>query len=483
MSTPGIFASVFFLYLALLFAIGILSRIRSKNTISDFYLGGRNLGPWISSFSFVAAYFSSVVIIGGGGFGYKYGMTTIWIGVINVLIGTALAWMVLGKRTRIFSVKLNALTLPELLKKCYKAPEMQLISAVITVIFLVIYNVSILKGMAHLLEGLLNISYLTGLLISSVVIIIYVFLGGYLAVVWTGFIQAWVMIGALLILTFATVSKVGGISLIFARLSEINERLITVPGLWNYSGLISYCLIVSFGVWGMPQLVNRFYSIKDTKVLRIGTVLATLGATMAVLPYFSGAASRIFFPHLDNPDLAIPLLVKTVLSPLGQAVFLTGVIAAGMSTFSAVLIICVSSLIKDILVDSFKLNLSEKQHLLYARLSSIVIGILSLIIAVKPPAMILVLTAFSWTIIAATNLWPYFLGLYIKNPVKLSGVLSMFTGIISSLIWLSLKNPLGIHGFIPGILIGFISYWLGYGIYKLNTRNKLLTSDENINKI
>ncbi|MDW7988059.1 MAG: hypothetical protein RMJ65_05100, partial [candidate division WOR-3 bacterium] len=299
-----IFFIVFFLYLLVLLITGIVSRLHIKNSIDDFYLGGRKLGPWISSFSFVAAYFSSVVIIGGGGFGYKYGLSTIWIGVINVLLGTALAWIVLGKKTRILTQKLNAITLPEFLRKRYNAPELQFISALVTVIFMIVYNVSILKGMGNILEGLLNISYLTGLLIASVIIIIYVALGGYVAVVWTGFIQAWIMLLALLLLTLATINKFGNLTNIISKLAEINEKLITTPGLWTWSGLISYSLIVSFGVWGMPQLVNRFYSIKDPKVLRIGTVLATLGASMAVLPYFNGAVSRILFPNLSNPDLA-----------------------------------------------------------------------------------------------------------------------------------------------------------------------------------
>ncbi|MCX7757210.1 MAG: hypothetical protein N2166_02715 [candidate division WOR-3 bacterium] len=462
-----IFFIVFFLYLLVLLITGIVSRLHIKNSIDDFYLGGRKLGPWISSFSFVAAYFSSVVIIGGGGFGYKYGLSTIWIGVINVLLGTALAWIVLGKKTRILTQKLNAITLPEFLRKRYNAPELQFISALVTVIFMIVYNVSILKGMGNILEGLLNISYLTGLLIASVIIIIYVALGGYVAVVWTGFIQAWIMLLALLLLTLATINKFGNLTNIISKLAEINEKLITTPGLWTWSGLISYSLIVSFGVWGMPQLVNRFYSIKDPKVLRIGTVLATLGASMAVLPYFNGAVSRILFPNLSNPDLAIPLLVKNILPPLGQAIFLTGVIAAGMSTFSAVLIICVSSLIKDIFEDNLKIKLTTQKHVLYARLASIFIGLLSLLIAIKPPAMILVITAFSWAVIASTNLWPYFWGLYIKNPIRLNGLISMLCGLLVSLVWLILKNPWGIHGFIPGIIASFIGYLISY-IFQLS---------------
>ncbi|MEO0091726.1 MAG: hypothetical protein ABIK61_03335 [candidate division WOR-3 bacterium] len=445
------------LYLLVLFLIGLLSR-KATATKEDFYLGGRKIGPWVSSFSFVAAYYSSVVIIGGGGFGYKYGMATLWVAGINVLVGTTLAWIVLGKRTRELTQKYNAVTMPEFLAKRYQSPVIQIISALIIAIFLIVYNVSILKAMANISQVLMNVEYLHGLLISGLIIVIYVSLGGYLAVVWTGFLQAWLMIIGLLLLTFFTLNKVGSVSDIFIRLGEINQNLIDTPGVWGWSGLVSYCMIVSFGVWGMPQLVSRFYSIRDVKVLRIGTVLATLSASIALLPYFNGAVSRILFPNLTNPDLAIPNLVKLVLSPFSQAIFLTGVMAAGMSTFSAVLLTAVSSLIKDFYEDGLQKKLDAKTHIRYARLVSVFIGILSLIVAIKPPAMILVLTAFSWSVIAGANLWPFFFSLYLNKLSKNAGLISMLGGAITALIWIIIKNPFGIHGFIPGIIASFLLY-------------------------
>jgi SSS family solute:Na+ symporter len=458
MSSSIVFGLVLFVYILILFIIGLVSKKRMGKGTEDFYLGGRTTGAWVSSFSFVAAYFSSVVIIGGGGFGYKFGMATIWIGAINVLVGATLAWIVLGKRTRELTHKLNAVTMPEFLGKRYKSPAMQIFSAIIIVIFMVVYNVSILKAMANVFQVLMSMTYFQGLLISGVIIIIYVTLGGYLAVVWTSFFQAWIMLFGLILLTVVTLVKVGGFSNAMVQLSTINQNLVHTPGIWGWSGLISYAMIVSFGVWGMPQLLTRFYSIRNVNVLRIGTVLATIGASMALLPYFNGAIARILFPSLNQADLAIPNLVKTVLPTLGQAVFLTGVIAAGMSTFAAVLIICISSLIKDLYEDGLKQKLDSKTHLRYARLASIAIGILSLIVAIKPPAMILVLTAFSWAVIASANLWPFFFGLYLKTPSKNAGLMSMIGGACIALVWLILRNPFGIHGFIPGIVGSLIIF-------------------------
>lgn len=461
MSPALIYALILFLYLATLFVIGVLTGARMKRSAEGFYLGSRSLGPWVTAFSFVAAYFSSVVIIGGGGFGYKYGMGTLWIGATNVLVGTLLAWIVLGKRTRKLTAKLHALTLPDLIGKRYHSPEAKLFAAFIIGLFLTVYSVSVLQGMGHSFSVLMDLPYIYGLLISGVVIIVYVALGGYLAVVWTGFFQAWVMIIALLALTIATIVRAGGLNQLFTRLSTIEGgRFVQTPGSWGWAGLLSYSAIVSFGVWGMPQLVSRFYSIKTVRVLKLGTVLATAGAAMALLPYFNGAASRLFFPSLANPDQAIPHLVKTALPTAASAVFLTGVVAAGMSTFAAVLITAASAIVKDLLRDSFHTRITPEKEVTISRLVAAGIGTVAFIIAIKPPAMILVITGFSWAVIAATTLWPYLFGLYWQRPSRVAAFTSMLAGSSTALIWMTLKNPGRIHGFIPGIVVSLIVFLL-----------------------
>ncbi|MGB9742044.1 MAG: sodium:solute symporter family transporter [candidate division WOR-3 bacterium] len=461
MSPTIIYALVLFFYLASLFVIGVLTSARMKRSAEGFYLGSRSLGPWVTAFSFVAAYFSSVVIIGGGGFGYKYGMATIWIGATNVLIGTLLAWIVLGLRTRALTARLNSITLPDLFAKRYDSPEARFYSALIIGIFLLIYSVSVLQGMGHSFAILMDLPYIYGLLISGIIIIVYVALGGYLAVVWTGFLQAWIMIFSLLLLTAAAVARAGGLAQLFSRLAAIDQgRFVQTPGEWGWAGLLSYAAIVSFGVWGMPQLVSRFYSIKSVKVLKLGTVLATIGATMALLPYFNGAATRLFFPDLANPDQAIPSLVKSSLSPFFGAIFLTGVVAAGMSTFAAVLITAASAIVKDLIRDSFQTSLSAEREVLISRLVAAAIGIIAFLVAIKPPAMILVITGFAWAVIAATTLWPYLFGLYWQRASRPAAFTSMLAGSLTALLWMALKNPLKIHGFIPGMVVSLVWFVL-----------------------
>jgi SSS family solute:Na+ symporter len=449
------YSAVLIIYLILLVVIGWASSKRLKK-VEDFYLGGRNIGPWVTALSFIAAYFSSVLIVGGGGFGYMFGMSTIWIGAINVLLGCTLCWIVLGRRLREFTTRLGTMTIPGFVAERYKAKEARIFSAAVIFLFMIIYNVSILKGMGHILEVLMNIPYLWGVLLSGLIIIFYVAVGGYLAVVWTGFFQAWIMMFGLLLLTFASLSAIGGFTAAHLKLSAIDTGLCSTPGVWGWAGLVSYSLIVSFGVWGMPQLVVRFYSIKSTDLLRIGTVVASIGGCVAILPYFNGAIARILYPGLKNADLAIPTLTKGVLSPLGAAIFLAAVIAAGMSTFSSVLIITSSSLVRDIYQKGFKKNLPEKTILKYSRISSAAVGLVSLLIALRPPALVLVLCAFAWAVIASTTLWPLFFGIYWKRATKWGCNASMIGGFVVALGWMIAGKPFGIHGFIPGIGVSVV---------------------------
>jgi SSS family solute:Na+ symporter len=192
MSESLIYAIVIIAYLGVLILIGIITGRKTKS-VEDFYIGGRQIGPWVTALSFVAAYFSSVVIVGGGGFGYMFGMSTLWIGAINVLLGCTVCWIVLGPRIRKFTQRLNILTIPGFLSERFQSRFVLLFSSVIIVLFMIVYNVSILKGMGHIFEVLMNIPYAYGVILAGIIILFYVSIGGYLAVVWTSFVQAWVM--------------------------------------------------------------------------------------------------------------------------------------------------------------------------------------------------------------------------------------------------------------------------------------------------
>ena len=456
----SVYIGVLVVYLGLLALIGFKLRSRTKSA-ADFAIGGRSVGPWVTALSFVAAYYSSVVIIGGGAFGWKYGLSTLWIGATNVFLGTTLAWVVLGRRIRNFSERLDATTLPGFFSKRYASPQVRIFSAAATGIFLIVYNVSVLKGMANSFEVLMGMPYWGGVLLSAAVILFYTAVGGYLAVVWTGFVQAIVMIGALILLTFAALQRVGGMTTLADRLADMGPGFVQSPGEWGWAGLISFSFIVSLGVWGMPQLVIRFYSIRDARMLRVGVIVVTLGASIALLPYLNGAVARVLLPALDSPDQAIPALTALVLNDWGGAFFLAGVVAAGMSTFAGVLIIISSSLVRDVWIEGLGRTMTPKSELKANQLMSLAVGVVSTVIALKPPALILVLTAFSWAVIASTNLWPLLFGIYWKRTSPAATLASMISGSCSALLWQAVRAKLGapwdgIHGFLVGLAVGLL---------------------------
>jgi solute:Na+ symporter, SSS family len=456
MKHPVFYLTILAVYFVFLIFIGFWTQRKNKSS-SDYLIGGRKIGAMVSALSFVAAYFSSVVIIGGGAFGYKYGLSTLWIAAINVLLGCFLAWLVLGKKTRELTKKYNAVTLPDFFAKRYQLPFSRIFVSVVICLFLIIYNVSILKGLGDTFQVLLGIDYIWGVIISGLIVLIYVSFGGYLAVVWTGFIQALIMGAGLILLLTNTLRVTGGLSAGVLALKNIKPGLVETPGVWGFPGLISYVLVVSFGVWGMPQMLARFYSIKNNKAIRTGTVIATIGGAMAFIPYLVGALARTKFPDLANIDQAIPLMVSNFMSPTATAIFFIGVIAAGMSTFSSVLIISSGAMVSDLMKKSFSLKINEKQEIRWNTFTNMLIGLISILIALKPPGLVLTLTAFSWAVIASTCLAPFLLGLYWKGTSQ-SGVLaSMFGGFIVAIVWTMQKPPpFGLHGFIPGVAVSFL---------------------------
>jgi SSS family transporter len=372
-----------------------------------------------------------------------------------------LAWIVLGKRIRRLTEETNSMTISEFLGKRYASPQVMIFSAAVIFLFLIIYNVSVVKGMANAIQVLMDVPYLAGVLISGIIIIFYVSVGGYLAVVWTSFIQAWIMIAGLLLLTGFTLNRVGGLAAAARKLAALDPGYVTTPGIWGWAGLVSFCLVVSLGTWGMPQLVIRFYSIKNTRVLRVGTVVVTVGAAIALLPYLNGAIARIFHPDLASPDLAIPTLTRSVLPPIGGAIFLAGVIAAGMSTFAGVLIITSTSLVRDIFKGALKYDLTPARELRLARVASALVGVISILIAIRPPGLILVLTAFAWAVIASTNLWPMLFGIYWRRTSPAATLASMIIGAAIAIIWPILGSPLGLHGFIAGTAAALFTILVG----------------------
>ncbi len=257
--------SIVVIYVIVMIAIGLWCMNKNKS-VSDFFLGGRTIGPWLTAFAYGATYFSAVLFIGyAGKLGWGFGLHTLWIVAGNAFIGVFLAWYVLGKRTRTMTARLNAMTMPEFLEARYDSRMLKVISAIIIFIFLVPYTASVYMGLSYLFEVNLGIPYLYALGFMAVLTAIYLIMGGYLALAITDLIQGVVMIIGVFIMVGTLVGQHGGFIESTRELMkpEYAPGLSAPTAIPGWLTLASLVIVTSFGPFGMPQMVQKFYSIKN----------------------------------------------------------------------------------------------------------------------------------------------------------------------------------------------------------------------------
>jgi SSS family solute:Na+ symporter len=418
------------IFLAAMLAIGIWGMRRTK-TLSDFFLGGRTVGPWVSAIAYGTTYFSAVLFIGfAGKLGWGFGLPVLWIAAGNVLFGSLAAWLVLGRRTRRMSQNLEALTMPEFLAARYQAGWLKVIAALIVFIFLLPYSASIFQGLSYLFQANFNISYDLALLIMIGITGLYLVLGGYFAVTLTDFVQGIIMFFGCLALLAIITGKAGGLA---GSVASVLERYpVHVPPAkqppWYL--LASLVFMTSFGTWGLPQMVQKYYAVKDERVIRFAAVITTVFALVIVFTaYFNGALAHVFFdaPVLNDAgkpdfDRIIPtLLVKTMPSWL-MAVILLLVLSASMSTLSSLVMVSASAIAIDLAgVRARKLTL--------IRLLSGVFIVVSYLIARYRIEVIVTLMSLSWGCVAGSFMAPFLYGLYWKRATLAGAVAGLVVGL------------------------------------------------------
>lgn len=422
-------------FLAMMVVVGIWG-MRKTATVSDFFLGGRSIGPWISAFAYGTTYFSAVVFIGfAGKLGWGFGIDVLWIALGNALGGALLSWLVLGRRTRRMTQNLDAMTMPEFLEARFDARALKLVSAIIIFIFLLPYTASIFKGLAHIFEANFHISYGVALLIMIVVTGIYLVLGGYFAVTITDFIQGFIMIVGSIVMVAVLVGKAGGLS---STIGTIIERYpLHVPPAKQPSGwlLASLVFMTSFGTWGLPQMVQKFYAIKNESVIRKAAIATMLFSIVVVFAaYFTGAMTHAFY---DQPiliggkadfDRLIPdLMVKQLPEGL-MALILLLVLSASMSTLASLVLVSSSAIAIDLYQGHINPSLPKKRALLLMRVLSGIFIIVSFLIARYEIAFIVTLMSLSWGVVAGAFMAPYFYGLYWKRTTTAGVWAGMLTG-------------------------------------------------------
>ena len=300
--------AILILYFAVLIGIGLYCR-KHTTDVNGFVLGGRSVGPWLTAFAYGTSYFSAVVFVGyAGQFGWKYGIAATWAGIGNALIGSLLAWVVLGRRTRIMTQHLDSATMPQFFGERFNSRALKVAASVIIFIFLIPYTASLYNGLSRLFGMAFDIDYSVCIIIMAVLTAIYVIAGGYMATAINDFIQGIIMLVGIVAVIAAVLMSKGGFMASLNGLAQISDPEVSkAPGIFasffgpDPLGLLFVVILTSLGTWGLPQMVQKFYAIKDESSIKTGTIISTIFAMIvAGGSYFLGGFGRLFSDYLRS---------------------------------------------------------------------------------------------------------------------------------------------------------------------------------------
>lgn len=415
-------------FFAIMLGVGFYSRKHTKD-VNGFVLGGRSVGPWLTAFAYGTSYFSAVIFIGyAGQFGWKYGIASTWIGIGNALLGSLVAWVVLGRRTRLLTQELDTRTMPEFFEKRYSSKSLKLFSSIIIFIFLIPYTASLYNGLSRLFGMAFNVDYKICVIVMAALTGIYVIVGGYMATAINDFIQGLIMLVGIVAVIYAVLNNYGGLTGALDSLARINDPTVSdTPGVFasflgpDVFNLFCVVVLTSLGTWGLPQMVQKFYAIKDERSIKTGTVVSTLFAIIVAGGcYFLGGFGRLTGTDVaaEGFDAIIPhLLEKLPAALMGLVVIL--VLSASMSTLSSLVLTSSSTLTIDFIKPVIAPKMDEKKQILVMRIMLVMFVAVSAVIAIVQYSsritFIAQLMGVSWGAIAGAFLAPFLYGLYWKK--------------------------------------------------------------------
>lgn len=444
---------ILILYILMMIGIGVSTHSKSSS-IDGFVLGGRNVGSWLTAFAFGTSYFSAVVFVGyAGQFGWNYGVAATWIGIGNAVIGSALAWIILGKRTRAMSKHLEASTMPEFFEKRFNSKKLKTASAVIIFIFLIPYTASVYNGLSRLFSMAFNVDYSVCIIAMAVLTAVYVILGGYAATAINDFVQGIIMLGGIISVIIFALNEKGGFSSVLDQLGQISDPAKNLPAnsLNSLFGpdpinLIGVIILTSLGTWGLPQMVHKFYAIKSEDAIKKGTVISTIFAlVVAGGSYFLGGLGRVYCTadaadgtgriFIDKNgakldfDAIIPALLNSCLPDIMIGLVVVLVLSASMSTLSSLVLTSSSTVTIDLIRPLTKGKMNEKKEVLVMRIFIAVFLLISVVIALNKNAYISTLMSISWGALAGAFLAPFMYGLYSKKVTRAAVAACFISGV------------------------------------------------------
>ena len=454
-------------FFGLMIGVGLACRKHSAN-VEGFVLGGRSVGPWLTAFAFGTSYFSAVIFVGyAGQFGWNFGLSSTWIGLGNAFIGSLLAWSVLGRRTRVMTQHLGSKTMPDFFEKRYDSKTLKVVASFIVFVFLIPYTASLYNGLSSLFNNAFSIPYWVVVVVMAALTGVYVIFGGYMATAINDFIQGIIMLVGIVTVIVAVLAQNGGFSAAVEALAQSQQAGPAYTSMFgpNPLFLLFVVLLTSLGTWGLPQMVGKFYSIKDEDSIKKGTIISTIFAiVVAGGCYFLGGFGKLYFTDMQAAgyvsdkgvlfDKVVPTMLQD-LAPVVVALIIVLVLAASMSTLSSLVLTSSSTLTLDVVKPTVekKKAMDERRSVLVMRLFIVFFVAVSAVIAILKDTLwadsvfIAQMMGVSWGALAGAFLAPFLYGLYSKKTTKAAVAVSFVFGtgleivqLCISVGWLSVKG-------------------------------------------
>ena len=426
-------------FFASMIGIGIYCR-KNATDVNGFVLGGRSVGPWLTAFAFGTSYFSAVIFIGyAGQFGWNFGLASTWRGLGNAFIGSLLAWVVLGRRTRVMTQHIDSKTMPDFFGKRFNSEALKMAASIIVFIFLIPYTASLYNGLSSLFNMAFDIPYYVCIIVMALLTCVYVVFGGYMATAINDFVQGLIMLVGIVAVIVAVLKSNGGFAEAVTALSQVENPVTEMSGSFTSLfgsdplALLFVVVLTSLGTWGLPQMVGKFYAIKSEDSIKKGTIISTVFALIVAGGcYFLGGFARLYgsVPGIvsESGAVAFDMIIPSMLGTLSQfawgdiivAVVIVLVLAASMSTLSSLVLTSSSTLTLDVI--NRKENMSEKKKLSVMRLFIAFFVIVSAVIAIVKDmfgfTFIAQMMGVSWGALAGSFLAPFLFGLYWKKTTR-----------------------------------------------------------------
>ena len=450
-------------FFCVMIGVGLYCR-KNATDVNGFVLGGRKVGPWLTAFAYGTSYFSAVIFIGyAGQFGWKFGVSSTWIGIGNAIIGSLFAWLLLGRRTRLMTQHLKSRTMPDFFGNRFDSKGLKIAASLIVFIFLIPYTASLYNGLSRLFGMAFHLDYTVCIIMMAVLTGIYVIAGGYMATAINDFIQGIIMLIGIVSVIVAVLNSHGGLGEAVSKMAQVTDASANATNGEFASlfgpdplSLVFVVILTSLGTWGLPQMVQKFYAIKDTEAIKKGTIISTIFALIVAGGcYFLGGFGRLYDINVAEVgyDAIVPTMLEN-LSPILVAVVVVLVLSASMSTLSSLVLTSSSTLTLDMIKDNVIKDMDEKKQVFVMRLFIVVFVAISAVIAVvqykSKVTFIAQLMGISWGALAGAFLAPFVYSLYCKGVTKAAVVVNFIFGTL--LMTTNLLDNMFFHKIFPKLM-------------------------------